>query len=242
LINAHKRKEQAGSINDESSEDADNSKRKSKKQKVVKARYYTSKQGIIPSLMPMCCRSSKDIRELCSNAVHGDYWAYGEIDDKQDGLWAVMTVMDPEPHKTFQMRENGCDIGVSRSLYYAYIALYNWCTIVLLITLNIAHIVAGKDLWLTVIVTKVFQDACLAESMMFKVEPEDDDTDEHPEQCTERERYVHMCTLNMCSCGGICRYLSAMMKEPKSGYVLCTETITATNRKVVLPLSIWYYT
>ena len=109
--------------------------------------------------------------------------------------------------------------------------------------LNLAHIVAGKHQWLTVIVTKVFQDACLAEPMMFKVEvDEDDDKEEHPEQCTASERYVHMCTLNLCSCGGICRYLSAMMKDPKSGYVLCTETINATNRKVVLPLCIWYYT
>ena len=96
--------------------------------------YNTSLQGLVPSIMPMCCRSLKDIHALCSNAVYGDHWAYGEIDDKQNGLWAVMTVMDPEPHNTYSMKENGDSIGVSRSLYYAYIALYNWCTIVLLIT------------------------------------------------------------------------------------------------------------
>jgi hypothetical protein len=67
--------------------------------------------------------------------------------------------------------------------------------------LNVAHIVAGKDQWLTVIVTKVFQDALIAEPMMFKVEIDEDDVnEEHAGQCTERERYVHMCTLNLCSC------------------------------------------
>jgi hypothetical protein len=82
----------------------------------------------------MCCRSLKDIRALCSNAKAGEHWAYGDIDDKEGGLWAVMDVLDPDPHSTFSMKENGADIGVSRSLYYAYIAMFNWCTIVLLIT------------------------------------------------------------------------------------------------------------
>ncbi len=72
--------------------------------------------------MPMCCRNVKsvDMRELCSKAKTGDHWAYGDLEDKEDGLWAVMTVLDPEPHETFSRKENGESIGVSRSLYYAY--------------------------------------------------------------------------------------------------------------------------
>ena len=82
--------------------------------------------------------------------------------------------------------------------------------------LNLAHIVAGKDLWLTVIVTKVFQDACLGEAMMFQIETQEDNTDdEHPEQCLERERYVRMCTLNLCSCGGYLQVLIADDEEPQ---------------------------
>jgi hypothetical protein len=178
----------------------------------------------------MCCRLLK--------AQAGDHWAYGEINDKQGGLWAVLDVVDPEPHRTFSMAENGESVGVPPIpllCVHSYVKLVHY---IIVNNLNLAHIVAGKDLWLTVIVRKVFQDACLPESMMFKVEVNESDADdEYPEHCTEPERYVHMCTLNLCSCGGIRRYLSAMMKDPKAGYVLCTETITV-GKKVVLPLCI----
>ncbi len=51
---------------------------------------------------------------------------------------------------------------------------------------------------------------------MFQIETQEDDIDdEHPEQCLERERYVRMRTLNLCSCGGYLQVLNGDDEEPQ---------------------------